>query len=130
MKQDMLQEKYPIFTLEIDKSETQYKDIDEILAYLRERIDEHEIAQHIGDFDHHAHTSSLKDGKIQEGMLAAGNIVFCFGTALPKPEMLAVRPRSIGVAEYADKFSIAFLEAPMPLANNAMEGWVKGLVKQ
>jgi hypothetical protein len=38
---------------------------------------------------------------------------------------MAVRPRSIGVVEKADRFVITFLEAPMPLANAAMDGWVK-----
>lgn len=129
MKQTLLQEKYPVFTLEMDKTETEYQSIDAIMAYLKNCVEEHEVARYIADFDHHAHTSSLKEGKIQEGMQAAGNLIFCFGTALPKPEMLAVRPRSIGVSEYADRFVVTFLEAPMPMANQAMEKWVKSLVK-
>lgn len=47
--------------------------------------------------------------------------------ALPGPEALALRPRSIGVAELADKFVISFLEAPMPVANTAMEQWAHDL---
>jgi hypothetical protein len=43
--------------------------------------------------------------------------------------MLSVRPRSIGIAEYEDRFVISFLEAPMPLANTAMESWVKAIVQ-
>jgi hypothetical protein len=42
---------------------------------------------------------------------------------------MAVRPRSIGVVEKADRFVVPFLEAPMPLANAAMEGWVKALAR-
>ena len=129
MKQSLLQEKYPVYTLEIEKDETTYGYIDEIMDYLRGCIDGHKVAQHIGDFDHYAHTTALEGGQIQEGMTAAKNIVFCFGTALPRADMLAVRPRSIGVAEYADRFIISFLEAPMPLANEAMENWVKKIVK-
>lgn len=128
MKQQLLQEKYPVYTLEVKKSETPYRNFDEVADYFKRCIEEHEVARYIADFDHHAHTSSLKDGQIEEGMIAAGNLVFCFGTHLPKAAMLAVRPRSIGVAEYDDRFVVAFLEAPMPLANKAMEGWAKNIV--
>ncbi|WP_374232979.1 MULTISPECIES: DUF6858 family protein [unclassified Thiocapsa] len=37
--------------------------------------------------------------------------------------------RSIGVVEKADRFVITLLESPMPLANAAMEGWVKALAQ-
>ena len=43
--------------------------------------------------------------------------------------MLAVRPRSIGVAETTRGFVISFMEAPMPIANAAMEDWAEGLRK-
>jgi hypothetical protein len=128
MKQTMLQEKYPVFSLDLPKTETKYQNCDEIIAYLKTKVDEHDIATYIADFDHYAHTSSLEDGVLEEGLIAARNIVFCFGIALPKAVMMAVRPRSIGVAEYADHFVISFLEAPMPMANQAMESWAKSLV--
>ncbi len=54
-------------------------------------------------------------------------LVFCFGIALPDPHVLAVRPRSIGVAETTEGFLVTFMEAPMPVANTAMEAWAKGL---
>ncbi len=127
MKQTMLQEKYPVFMLEVQKNETPYKNADAVLAYLKQRIDEHKVARHIADFDHYAHTRSLENGEIADGIVAAADVVFCFGTHLPKPEMLAVRPRSIGIAEYDDRFVVSFLEAPMPVANEAMEKWVKGI---
>jgi hypothetical protein len=41
--------------------------------------------------------------------------------------MLAVRPRSIGVAETSDGFLVTFMETPMPVANTAIEGWTIGL---
>lgn len=128
MKQTMLQEKYPVYTLELTKSETKHKDCDEIIAFLKARVDEHKVACYIAEFDHYAHTSTLEEGEIQEGIIAAKNIVFCFGIKLPKPEMMAVRPRSIGVVEYEDRFVISFLEAPMPIANQAMESWAKAIV--
>lgn len=43
--------------------------------------------------------------------------------------MLAVRPRSIGIAETETGFIVSFMEAPMAIANDTMESWVKGVVK-
>ncbi len=127
MKQTLLQEKYPVYILEVSKDETPFNDLNEVTTHFKGLIDAHKVARHIADFDHHAHTAALEDGHIEEGMVGAQNIVFCFGTHLPKAEMLAVRPRSIGVAEYDDRFVISFLEAPMPMANEAMEKWAKSV---
>jgi hypothetical protein len=127
MKQKLLQEKYPVFVLELPKDETDFKSVDEIVTYLKTNIDAHQVASLIATFDHYAHTKSLPNGDVNPAILAAKNIIFCFGIALPNAEVLAVRPRSIGVVEFADKFVISFLEAPMPVANTAMETWVLGL---
>jgi len=127
MKQITLMEKYPLFTLELAKNETERKSVDEILDYLKAKIEAHPVATYIATFDHYAHTTSLADGHVGEGIEAAKNIVFCFGKELPKPEVLGVRPRSIGVADLGDRFVISFLEAPNPQANKAMEEWVLGL---
>jgi hypothetical protein len=127
VKQTLLQEKYPIYCLEIDRGETSYRTLDEIMDYLKGCIEAHSAACFIADFDHYAHTKSLPQGQIGEGILAARNLVFCFGIALPDPHVLAVRPRSIGVAETPEGFLVTFMEAPMPVANTAMEEWAKGL---
>jgi hypothetical protein len=127
MKQITVMEKYPVFTLEINKDETDHKSIDEIFVYLKEKIDAHPIATYIGEFDHHTHTSNLEVGEISPDILDAKNIICCFGKVLPKAEILAVRPRSIGVAELSDSFVVSFMEAPNIDANNAMVGWVKGI---
>jgi hypothetical protein len=128
MKQIVVMEKYPVFTIEINKNETNYKSVDEILAYLKSKIEAHPIATYIGEFDHYSHTSNLEVGEINPNILDAKNIICCFGKVLPQPEVLAVRPRSIGVAKLADKFVVSFLEAPNPDANSAMESWVKEIV--
>jgi len=127
MKQITVMEKYPVFTVEINKNETTYKNIDEIFTYLKEEIATHPIATYIGEFDHYAHTSSLEVGEINEAIKDAKNIICCFGKKLPKPEMLAVRPRAVGVAEMAESFVVSFLEAPNPDANATMEKWAKGI---
>ena len=57
----------------------------------------------------------------------AKNIIFCFGKDINDPGVVALRPRSIGVVELEKSFIITFLEAPNPMANNAMESWAKAL---
>ncbi len=128
MKQVLLQEKFPIFKLEIDKTETIFKSSQELVDHFKKLIDEHKVTRYIGEFDHYSHTKGLEGGEIAEGIIDARNVVFCFGTKLPKAEMLAVRPRSIGIAETDTGFTISFMEAPMALANDTMEAWVKDIV--
>lgn len=127
MQQIQLMEKYPVFVLELPKSETKFKNADEIVHYLKEKIYAHKIAEFITVFEHYMHTKNLEEGIIAEGIIDAKNVVFCFGKQLPKPEVLAVRPRSIGICEYEDRFVISFLEAPNAEANDTMEEWVKSL---
>jgi len=121
-------EKYPVFTLEVTKDETGFQSVDEILDFFEKKIVSHPVATYIGRFDHYAHTMSLEEGEVDEGIKAAKNIICCFGKNLPKPVVLAVRPRSIGVAEMENSFVVSFLEAPNPEANSAMEAWVKSIV--
>lgn len=127
MKQSLVQETYPVFTLEVDKSETTFRSVDDILEFLKKKVETHRAATYIATFDHYAHTSSLKEGKIDSSIQDAKNIVFCFGFTLPNPQILGLRPRSIGVAETDDCFVISFMEAPMPVANVAMESWAMAI---
>jgi hypothetical protein len=128
MKQMLLQEKFPIFKLEVDKSETEYKTAQDVINYFKQLIDDHDVTRFIAEFDHYSHTKGLVNGHVDEEIIDARNIVFCFGTQLPAAEMLAVRPRSIGIAETLNKIIVSFMEAPMALANDTMEFWVKSLV--
>lgn len=127
MKVVEFMEKYQIYTLDIKKDEAKYSNTDEVLEYLKECIDNHKVAKFIAIFDHYSHTKSLSEYELDEDIVDAKNIIFCFGKELKKPEVLGVRPRSIGVCEYKDKFVISFLEAPNPVANDAMKEWVKGV---
>lgn len=126
MKQTVLQEKYPIYVAEISKSETSYPTVEALVDYYRAKIADNPRVQFIGVFDHYAHTRRI-DGPIADGITAAVDILFCFGFAIPNPQMLAVRPRSIGIADLGDRFVISFLEAPMQPANEAMEAWTRAL---
>lgn len=128
MKQMLLQEKFPVFKLEVNKSETNFKSAQELINYFKQLIDDHEVTRFIGEFDHYSHTKGLKDGHVNEMIIDARNIIFCFGTHLPKAEILALRPRSIGIAETLSYFVVTFMEAPMALANDTMEAWVKSIV--
>ena len=129
MKKTIFMDKYPVYTLEIQKNETSLKNVDEILSYYKSKVDNHEIAAFISIFDHYAHTTNLS-GEINPDILDAKNIIFCFGAAIPNTKMLAARPRSIGVAELKDSFMIEFIEAPVQKLHNVMESWTKGIANK
>jgi hypothetical protein len=127
MKQITVMEKYPVFTLEIEKTKTSYTTVDEVLAFLKTKIDAHPVCTYIATFDHYAHTDALEVGEISSEIKDAKNIICCFGKVLPKPEMLAVRPRAIGVAQMETSFVVSFMEAPNVDANAAMVTWVESI---
>jgi len=128
MQQELFNQEYPIYTTTLSKEMTNHKNISEILTALQVKIDAHPVATYIGLFNHYEHTRSLgEDGEIDDAILDAQNIICCFGKSLMDPKMLAVRPRSIGVAELQNVFVISFLKAPNPAANQAMEKWIKSL---
>lgn len=120
-------EKYPIFMLELDKNECRYRDTDQIMEYFKGEISANPVAALIGEFDHYAHTESI-GGEINPDIQTAKMVVFCFGQKLPKPEMMAIRPRSISVCDMGETFVFTFLEAPMPAINEVIEGWIKATI--
>ncbi len=130
MKQVLLNEKFPIFKLEIEKNETEFSSAQALVNHFKQLIDDDDVTRFIAEFDHYSHTKGLEGGEIPEDIIDARNVVFCFGTKLPSAEMLALRPRSIGIAETRTGFRISFMEAPMALANDTMKSWVKGLVER
>jgi hypothetical protein len=126
MKQLHFQEKYPITVVEIAKSETTYRTAQDIAAYLQQCIASIERVSYIGQFDHLAHTRAI-GGDVAPDIEAAINVLFCFGHALPNPQVMAVRPRSIGIADLGNRFVISFMDAPMKPANDAMQAWALAL---
>ncbi len=130
MKKVTFKEKYPVFTLDILKTESRFSSINEIISYFKEKIENHSVAVFISTFDHFSHTKNLGElGEINSEIIDAQNIIFCFGKELPNALVLAVRPRSIGVAEFSDKFVISFMETPNPQATLTIEEWVKSVIK-
>ncbi len=128
MKKTILMEKYPIYTLELFKSEMRVSSTDEVIEYLKEKIESHPIARFIAVFDHYSHTKAL-DGQIVDGLIDAKNIIFCFGPSIPNTKVLAVRPRSIAVCEFEDRIIIEFMEPPREEIHQIMQDWAKGLIK-
>ena len=128
MKQLHFQEKYPITVVDIAKSETTFDSVEAIAGYFKDCIARTPRVSYIGSFDHHAHTTAI-GGEISPDIQAAVNVLFCFGHALPNPQVLAVRPRSIGIVDMGDRFVISFMDAPMKPANDAMQAWALALRK-
>lgn len=126
MKKTIFMDKYPVYSLELLKTELEVKNVPEIMEYFKTKIEAHPIAKFIAIFDHYTHTKSL-DGPMIEGLQDAQNIIFCFGQAIPNTKILAARPRSIGVCEFEDRFVIDFLEAPKEQLHDLMESWAKAL---
>ncbi|MEZ4693100.1 MAG: hypothetical protein R2837_03665 [Aliarcobacter sp.] len=127
MRKKIFKEKYHIFEIEYKKNELAFTNINEIITALQIKIDAHPVLAFIAIFDQYKHTSSLEGSEINPNIKSAKNIIFCFGKELPNPEVLAVRPRSIGVCETEDSFILNFLEAPNDMANKTMEEFVKSL---
>jgi hypothetical protein len=130
LKQAIAQTELPVFTLQLEPSECRFNSVDEIVGYLKKKIESHKAARFIATFNHLEHTLQLPEGQVAEGINAAVNLVFCFGFSLQDPSQLATRPRSIGICHSNEGFTISFLEAPMPLVNALMEEWATSLKQQ
>jgi len=126
MTKTIFMDKYPVYSLELNKTEINQTTASQIIEYFKSKIESHPIAKFIATFDHYEHTKSL-NGEINSEILDAKNIVFCFGKAIPNTKILAARPRSIGVAELSDKFVVEFIEAPNEQLHTVMEDWSKEL---
>lgn len=124
MKKRVFQGKYPIYEFELAKGESRFNSVYEIVAHLKQRVEECPDATFIATFDHGAHTAAMAPEAGHGEVLAASHLIFCFGFTLTTPEVMAVRPRSIAVTELADRYVINFLEAPIPRANATMIEWV------
>jgi len=130
MTKTILMDKYPIFSLEVNKNETTFSSVDEIIQHLKGLVDSHPVAKYIAIFDHYEHTSAMEDGVIADEIKDAKNLIFCFGKQLPSSKILAVRPRSIGVCELENSFVIDFLEVPNEQLHVVTEGWAKSIANK
>lgn len=129
MKQVLLKDKFPVYTLDIFKSETTLKHTDEVIEYLKSKIEAHPVARFIAIFDHYGHVKALEKGEIDESIVDSKNILFCMSGAIPNAMIAAVRPRAIAVNELSDKFVVNFMEAPMEAPTKTMVEWVSSIKK-
>ncbi|MEA2073333.1 MAG: hypothetical protein U9O86_07070 [Campylobacterota bacterium] len=127
MTNTLFMDKYPTYSLEIKKNETNYKNVDEIINYFKALIAKHPIATFISVFDHYSHTESLKEGELLDGLTDAKNLIFCFGKQIPTTKILAVRPRSISISLLNDTFVIDFLEVPNEQLQQLVYKWVESV---
>ncbi len=123
MQKIKLMDKYPVYTKNVSKVNTKFKNVDEFIIALKEKVEADPIANYIGVFDHYTHTKSI-EGEIIDGMIAWKILLFCFGQNIQKPEAMAIRPRNIAIAEFDNKFVVSFLEAPMEKVNTKKIGWI------
>lgn len=126
MTKSMLLDKYPVFSYEIDKNESKFNSVDEILEFLKKKIEADPSGAFIAIFDQLKHTKSL-NGEVMEGLLSAKNIIYCFGVAILNTKILAARPRSIGVCELKNSFIIECMDAPREVMQGKINSWIKEL---
>jgi len=117
-------DKYPVHSLIVSKEETSFQTVDAILEHLKTLILEHPVASYITTFDHFSHTNAIEGGVVNETIKDAKNLIFCFGKQLPSPKILAVRPRSIGVSELEESFSLDTLEVPNEQLHKILVEWI------
>ncbi len=121
-------DKFPVLSLEVAKANSKFNSTHEIVEFFKSKIESHPVASFIAVFDHFSHTKKL-GGAMVDGLIDAKNVVFCFGQAIPTTKILALRPRSIGISEFNDKFAIDFMEAPKEDLTLLMQEWAKEIVK-
>ncbi len=127
MEKLMVKDKFPVYTLEIPKQETRFKNADEVVAYLKSRIEAHPVARLIAVFDHYGHVKAQEQGEIDPSIVDSKNLLFCMSGAIPNALIGALRPRSIAVNELQDRFVVNFLEPPMEKPTETMTEWVHGI---
>ena len=128
MRRSILLDTHPMYSVEFQKSEMKYTDVDDIIEHFKKEIEENPEGGFITVFDHYAHTKSI-GGEIMESILGAKNLLFCFGHTIKNVEILAFRPKSIVICELKDSFVFEFLETPRPEVNQWITSWIKALQK-
>ncbi|MCW8944094.1 MAG: hypothetical protein OQL27_04910 [Sedimenticola sp.] len=126
MIRKQFKEIYSLYEIIYKKEELKHQSVEDIVADLKQMIIDHPVIAYIDIFDQYQQTQRV-NGVINPAIKAAQNIIFCFGMELPTPEVLAVRPRSIGVCELEDSYVINFMEAPNAQANATMVEMIKSL---
>lgn len=114
-----------VYSRDLPKSD-RYRSIEDVAAALRANIEAHHLAVYIALFDHYEHTSNRK-GELYDDLVAAMVLVFCFGPKIPAARVLALKPRSFGIAEHVGHFTVNFQKAPSPDLTDTMKQWLSDL---
>jgi len=126
MKKIIAKEIYPVYQLEIEKSNFN-KSIWDILNHYLKKIEEDSVAELIWVFDHYTHTKKI-NWPIVDGVVDAKIVVFCFGSKISSIISLTFKPKSFSIIETEDKFIIEFMEPPSEIAVKKMTNWTKELL--
>lgn len=118
---------YPVWVEEIAKADTPWRDVDEIAAAFRARIQRQAGSAFIGVCDHYGLNLRLGE-KLHAAMRDARIVLFCDDPALPGPTLLALRPCAIGVADMGNRFVLSFMERPGPAANGFLRQGLEDLL--
>jgi len=116
---------YPVQSIELGKP-CGLADADAVVEILLRCIEDHPKARLITIFDYLQHIWEL-GGEIPDGFIAVRNIVFCLDSGLDAPELVALRPRAIGVTEFEDRFVVSYMESPLAEYNATLATWLSGL---
>lgn len=127
MQRIHLHDEYPVLVEVIDKSATDCRDLNAVVARLSDQVKGHPASVQLGVFDHYAHVRAQPEGRIAEGIQGSKNLMFCLSTAIPDPLIGAVCPRSLSVTELADRFLVCWMQAPTPAVNEVIAGWLDSL---
>lgn len=119
---------YPIYTIDVKKDEIKGAKIDDIVSGLQAKVQSHPIATLINIFDHFDHLKNI-GGKKADEIKGAKSVIFCFGANIPNTQIIAARPRSIGVVELESSFVVEFMQAPNEELQALMQEWVKITIK-
>jgi len=126
MQKTIFKDKYPVWRLELKKSEIKQTSVAEIISYFKDKIQNHAFAEYIILFDHYKHIEKIGGAIIPE-VLDMQNIVFCFGPDILDTQIASVRPRSIGICQLEDRYIIEFMQPPSDKAHETMMEWTKAL---
>jgi len=126
MQRITLEGGYPAWVEEIAKADTPWRDVDEIAAVLQGRIRRHSGSAFIGVFDHYGLNLRVS-AALPLDMQDAKTILFCPGTKLLDPLLLALSPCAIGVADMGNRFVISFLDSPVIFPTETLNQWVDNL---
>lgn len=127
MRKLLQQDAFAVYQFELTRQESRLPNAQAILNDLKARIDSHDIARFIAEFDRFSHTVGLARGEVAESILDARNIMFCFGSQLQNSDPLTMQPSCISIVEMTDGFSLTFIQSSIVEVNVTIEQWVLSL---